>query len=88
MLGQPLCSIERSSLPSQPRRTRLLAAPPASSWSADARSLWLSVPAGGGKGELRLATPSNRAALPPGMYLLVLLSSKGVPSEGRLISFP
>ncbi|PSC69828.1 galactose oxidase [Micractinium conductrix] len=51
----------------------------------DARALWLRI-TGRSTGKLKLAIPSNRAALPPGMYMLMLNSAKGVPSTAKILS--
>jgi hypothetical protein len=33
-----------------------------------------------------VATPPSSNQMPPGLYMLVLLSSRGVPSVGKIIS--
>lgn len=39
-----------------------------------------------GHGELRVTLPDNANLAPPGFYLLYVLSEKGVPSVGRILS--
>ncbi|EFN50720.1 hypothetical protein CHLNCDRAFT_142582 [Chlorella variabilis] len=55
------------------------------SMAFDARALWLNI-LSNVNGTLSLDTPANSNLLPPGMYMLVLLSSKGAPSEGKILS--
>ncbi|PRW56142.1 galactose oxidase [Chlorella sorokiniana] len=51
----------------------------------DARALWLPFSVIGAGG-LSVSMPPTRANAPPGMYYLILLSNKGVPSVSKIIS--
>ncbi|KAL4856170.1 Aldehyde oxidase 1 [Chlorella vulgaris] len=57
------------------------------SMAFDARALWLEVVSNTGC-ELSVAIPGNRNVLPPGMYMLVILSDKDVPSPAQIVSIP
>lgn len=52
---------------------------------ADARALWLTVLANR-NGVIQLQAPYTSTIAPPGMYMLVLLTNKGVPSVARILS--
>ncbi|KAL4854334.1 Aldehyde oxidase GLOX1 [Chlorella vulgaris] len=55
----------------------------------DARALWLQVvsniPTSRG-GTLRLRLPSSSTQIPPGMYMLTILTARGGPSNGAIMS--
>lgn len=55
------------------------------SMAFDVRSAWLTIEAAAA-GQLTLGTPGNNNLLPPGMYMVSILSSKGVPSAGHILS--
>jgi hypothetical protein len=55
------------------------------SMSFDHRSLWLTI-ASNANGKLTLTTPASSNLLPPGMYMVVILSNKGVPSVAKTLS--
>ena len=52
---------------------------------ADARALWLQVVANNGAAVV-LATPPSSNLLLPGMYMLVLNTASGIPSQGHILS--
>ncbi|EFN56008.1 hypothetical protein CHLNCDRAFT_145404 [Chlorella variabilis] len=61
------------------------------SMNFDARALWLNIASNvvaPGGGTLNVAIPGNRNILPPGMYMLVIISDQGVPSASKIISIP
>lgn len=66
-------------LPTHPPGPRPLPLP------ADGRALWLPYSVIGPNG-LSVTMPPARENAPPGMYYLVLLSDKGVPSVAKIIS--
>ncbi|MCT2585597.1 galactose oxidase-like domain-containing protein [Actinophytocola gossypii] len=52
------------------------------------RYVWLTVSQPyqtGGKWSIRATAPDNKAAAPPGDYMLVVVDSKGVPSKAQLV---
>lgn len=51
----------------------------------DSRALRLAVAVAPGTATVTL--PPNSKVCPPGMYMLTLLTSKGVPSKAKIISF-
>lgn len=53
------------------------------SMSFDQRALWLEIESSG-NGSIALKTPPSGALLPPGMYMVTLLSDAGVPSEAKI----
>lgn len=68
-----------------PRRCSPLPPAPCPCHPADARALWLNVKANNGQ-EIHLETPPSSNLLPPGLYMLVLNTAQGVPSNGHLLS--
>jgi hypothetical protein len=38
--------------------------------------------------EVRIAVPASKALLPPGYYMLFLISDRGVPSVARFVRVP
>ncbi|KAL4425029.1 hypothetical protein ABPG77_001807 [Micractinium sp. CCAP 211/92] len=55
------------------------------SMSFDTRALWLTV-SSDTNGTLSLAMPPNSNVVPPGLYMLVILTDKGVPSPAKILS--
>ena len=51
---------------------------------ADARALWLELQDNAG-GWVRIKTPPSSNLVPPGNYMLVLLTDKGVPSVAKVV---
>jgi hypothetical protein len=53
----------------------------------DQRALWLEVVSNSGC-ELTVKLPENRAVLPPGMYMLTILTDQGAPAVSKVVSIP